>query len=1305
MAVAYSEMMAGDFADPTNTDRDYGGTLTAHSSVQTAATPDWKGNQRYDVVRRIGEGGMGVVYEAFDRERGQAVALKSLLNFTPAALYRFKQEFRTLADVHHPNLVRLYELVVTEDNSAFFTMEIVNGVDFLTHVHKPGTRRDAHAPSRIVTMSNTRPDREMMQTVRPGPGDSVPRAQPSPLASSPADFDHLRRALRQLVQGVMALHGAGKLHRDIKPSNVLVANDGRVVILDFGVATDLARVVDENLSEGYEVVGTARYMAPEQAASETPTAASDWYSVGAVLYEALVGRTPFVGSAVDVLTLKTLNDPMAPAECVDGVPPDLDSLCLALLDRDAERRPTGAEILRRLGASQSLRPVPSLHPPADPPRAAVLVGRERQIAEMRDGYERVREGRPVTLRVAGASGMGKSAVAAHFLDGLVEKGEAVVLRGRAYERESVPYKAVDSVIDALSRYLLHFEAEGEAIDLPADIGALARVFPVLKRVASIGDLAEAEVTDPNLVRRRAFAALRELLGTLAKRRPLVLYVDDVQWGDADSSALLLELVRPPAAPPVLFIMTHRNEESQDSPFLEEMRQRWPEGAESREILVGALDQTDGQRLALALLDSTDEMAQRTARAAARESAGSPFLIEELVRSNSSLADRPQGDTLATLTLDQMVAQRLDRLPDDARLLLEVMAVGGRPLPVFVVAEASGVGGAEIDKAIAAVRARRFLRTGLRDGHETVEVSHDRFRETIVAQLPAAKLREHHGRLARALEAAPGADAEAIAMHMLGAGDNAHAARYAERAAEEAIAKLAFEQAARLLAMALDIAPGSADETRRLRTRLATVFEWSGRGTEAAKTYLEAAQGAAPLERAELERAASVELLASGQMVEGTAVLHRVLAVVGLPAPRSALGAVFWLIVHRIRLALASRSGFRFQSPTSEPSRLERARVDAVFSAAIGFAITNVILGTCMAVRGLLLALKFGDRFQVMRAAILEASQHAAVGGKQGKLERALVDFARRLADEEGTVPALGFFDGNLGVSIYLRGEWKKALEILDRSGARDEIYDHSAGWVSTARVFSCWTLNLLGEHRELAIRHAAIVADAEQRGDMYTSVQLRDGSLAILWLVGDDPEGARRHVQQAMSLWPDDRYLLQHWHRLYGEAEIELYVGDGAKAYARVDRDTRLLKRSLLLAVQHMRVQTTFLRGRCAIASLEAEPAVRGQRLKETRRLALQLEKEKMGWSAPFAAILKAGAANAEGDRAGAIAALRSAIDLAVAADMAGYASASRYQLGSLLGGDDGRALMVGAEEAMRAQGVRAPGRFAATLVPGRWQA
>jgi serine/threonine protein kinase len=1281
-------------------------TQTLTTKSVSAGLPTWGGNDRYEVLSRIGEGGMGVVYQAFDRERSQVVALKTLLSFSPTALLRFKQEFRTLAGVHHPNLVRLYELVVTEGEDVFFTMELVSGTDFLSYVERPGTRRQGQTTPRVSSTAHTRTDR----VTSPAPLELVGRSKSSrpPPRASPAEPDLLRRALRQLALGVHALHGAGKLHRDIKPSNVLVTQAGRVVILDFGVATDFSHRVDDPADE---MVGTVRYMAPEQGLAETQTPAADWYSVGVMLYEALVGRPPFVGPAADVLTMKASLDPLPPSECADGVPDDLDALCRALLHRDAEKRPTGSEILKRLGATNSHRPVPSLFPVGGPGPVKDLVGREPQLAALGDALRQVRSGRALMLRVAGASGMGKTAVAEHFLEGLVERDEALVLRGRAYERESIPYKAVDSVIDALSRHVAHLEEQGQTIALPADIGALARVFPVLRRVPSIGELAETTVTDPNLVRRRAFSALRTLVGSLAERQPLVFYIDDAQWGDADSAALLVELVRPPQAPPVLYLVTHRHEQAKASSFLKEIRARWPDGAEVRDITVGPLDAGDAQRLALALLHGTDDGAQRMARAAARESQGSPFLVGELVRHNMNMlagqpervSVRPGGATLDALTLSQMVAQRLDRLSDDARRLLEVVAVGGRPLPVLVAAQASGTG-ERAEEAIASARARRFLRTGLRDGVEIVETSHDAFRETIVAQLPLSTLRQHHAQLARTLESAPGSDAEAIAEHLLGAGDAARAALFAEKAAEEAIAKLAFEQAERLLRMALETNPRSAEEKRRLLTRLATVFEWAGHGEEAARTYFQAAEGSEPIERAELERAASMELLASGRMIEGAAVLHRVLAAVGLSAPRSVLSAVFWLIVYRVRLALSSRSDFGFKPrPTEVIPGLERAQVDSIFSAAYAFKFTDVILATCMTTRSLLLALRFGDRFQVLRAAVVEAGQHAAMGGKEGKLEKKLADFAERLAREEGTPLARGMADGGLGVRLYLRGEWKKTFDLFERMEKLGQVHNQRSGWQTDLAVFECWSLNFLGEHRELAKRHAAILEDADQRGDRYTSVQLRDGSLAILRLVADDPEGARREVSQAMALWPNDRYLLQHWHRLYGEGEIELYVGDGAKAYARVERDTAALNKSLLLKVQHMRVQTAFLRGRCAIASLDAEPAARAARLAETRRIARDLQSEGVGWSAPFAAILRAGAANAEGDRKGAIAALKTAVDLAVAADMSGYATAARYQLGSLLGGEEGAQLVARAQEAMEAQGVRKPSRFAGTLVPGRW--
>jgi serine/threonine protein kinase len=1299
---SYSGIVTEEFAGPLAPAPE-SSARTAVASRRPPESSQWGGTARYQVLRRIGEGAMGVVYEALDRERSQTVAVKRLLHFTPVALYRFKQEFRTLADLHHPNLVLLHELVVTEGDGAFFVMELVAGVDFQSYVLRPG------AELQLAKMSQ-------MEKSKAAAGKTS--SGPAALEASPADFDKLRAALRQVIEGVQALHGAGKLHRDIKPSNVLVTPEGRVVILDFGVATELSHRVDENLTEEREIVGTARYMSPEQAAADDPTAASDWYSVGVMLYEALTGRPPFVGTSLEILTNKALGEAAPPGDHVMGIPPDLDSLCRALLECDPKKRPSGSEILRRLGIARSARPTRSSPPATDGAQSGPLVGRETQLQALRDAFDQVLAGRSMTTRVAGASGMGKSAVTQHFLDGLTDNGEAVVLRGRAYERESVPFKAIDSVVDALSRYLIHLEDECGAVDLPNDIAVLARVFPVLRRVPSILEATSKEATGSQVVRQRAFLALRELFRTLTNRQRLVIYIDDVQWGDADSAALLLELTRPPDAPPILFVMTQRDNEPQTSPFLKELSERWPTGAESLTVQVGPLDVVDAQRLALSLLNSSDANAQRTARAVAREARGSPFLIQELVRSNRSTFAHADGHTLIVHSLDQMVAQRLERLPVHARRLTELVAVGGRPLPLGLIAEAAGLDN-RVDEAVGLARAQRLVRTGLRDGREVIEAAHDRYRETIVAQLTSQALLEHHVRLADALEASPGTDAEAIAVHQRAAGRNERAAWHTERAAEEAASKLAFDQAARLFRLTLATMPASAEPARRLQTRLAQVLEWSGRGEEAARAYLEAAEGASRLERAELERAASVGLLSSGRVVEGVAVLRRALAAVDLKIPESAFTTVFWIIVYRLQLLWVFLFKFRFEErAAADTPAADRLRVDALFAATIGFGLSNVVLGRCMATRGLLAALRLGDGFRVLRAATLELSNHAS--GKPGKLERALFALTARLADKgetrstngqgnaqfvQGAPSARTLLLGNLMTSVYLRGDWKKAREMFDEFSLGARLLDLRGGWQSSRKVFGCWTLNFLGEYRELTRLHAVLLSEAERLGDNHMSVQLRDGSLAIMWLVADDPAGARRNVEESMALWPSDRYLLQHWHRLYGECEIELYVGDGAEAFARMARDTKALKKSLLLRIQHMRVQTTFLRGRCAIASLEAEPAMRSRRLRETVRLARRLEKEGMAWTAPFAAILRAAVANADGDRPAAIAGLRKAIDLARAADMYGYAAAARHQLGLLLGGDEGQKLVKEAEEVLTAQGVRVPRRFAATLVPGQWRA
>jgi hypothetical protein len=284
------------------------------------------------------------------------------------------------------------------------------------------------------------------------------------------------------------------------------------------------------------------------------------------------------------------------------------------------------------------------------------------------------------------------------------------------------------------------------------------------------------------------------------------------------------------------------------------------------------------------------------------------------------------------------------------------------------------------------------------------------------------------------------------------------------------------------------------------------------------------------------------------------------------------------------------------------------------------------------------------------------------------------------------------------VALFLRGRWREARETIDAAYA--ELTNHVAGWQTQASLYALYALAYQGDFHELRRRHTHMLADAEQRGDLLTSVQLRASHPTILALASDDPDAARRQTREAAEAWPHTKYLVQHWQIMRSEAEIELYAGEGDKAYERLRKDEVALKQSHLLTVQLMRALTAFARGRAAIAASGASGAERDLRLREAQRFALQLEREKMPWTSALAALLWASVRIAEDNEDGARQSLRRGIELATAAEMNLYAAAARHRLGRLLAGPQGQELVGQAEEEMHAQNIRVPERFANMFVP-----
>ena len=427
---------------------------------------EFRGTERFTVLRRLGAGGMGVVYAVHDGVRNEAIALKTLLRTRPADVSRLKREFRSLSDIAHPNLVCLHELVV-EPDKCFFTMELVDGLSVSEYVR-----------ARVADAGTT--------------GMEGQRADPG----------LVRSVLRQLVAGLLALHGKGKLHRDIKPSNVMVRPDGRVVILDFGLMSD---ALPSTAAADDPMAGTPAYLSPEQHAGADPSEASDWYAVGVTLYEALTGHLPFDGSWHELRSRKSHSNPLPPAMVEPAVPDDLNEICLGLLCRDPDRRLSGCDALDKLADSGTRHHETRRREPRR--RKPCFVGRARQLSMLSASFAAVREGRAAAVCIHGPSGIGKTALVRQFLNQLPHGDDVVVLRGRCYQHESVPYEALDGIIESLSTYLRALPRQAAAL-VPPEAGVLARAFPVMRQVEAVARTARADRSSRSQLRSAAWRSRR-----------------------------------------------------------------------------------------------------------------------------------------------------------------------------------------------------------------------------------------------------------------------------------------------------------------------------------------------------------------------------------------------------------------------------------------------------------------------------------------------------------------------------------------------------------------------------------------------------------------------------------------------------------------------------------------------------------------------------------------------------------------------------------------------------------------------------
>lgn len=1237
---------------------------------------------RYERLRFLGQGGNGVVHEVFDQMRGRRIALKTLSRATPQSLYRFKQEFRALAEIRHTHLVRLYELFSAEDGNACFTMELIEGEDFRKHTRAaapslsgPATREALAAPDLSAV------------------GQSSVQRTPSvsPLPPTPAKLPALRSALAQLVAGLRALHASGRLHRDIKPSNVMVSREGRVVILDFGLSSGILHRESDDAS----VSGTPEFMAPEQVQNEPLLPAADWYAVGVLLFDSLVGHPPFRGDPADVLANKLLAGTIRPSQFVHGVPRDLDELCAQLLAREPSDRPRGKDVALALESAQGIRAGATFGQSLAP---AGIVSRTAELDVLLRELSAASQGTPTALFLHGVSGVGKSTLVSQFVERARREQHAITFEWRVYEQEAIPFRALDGLLDQLCERLRTAPEVGSSSAPMSAREALGQLFPVLRSLSGFNPDRPGRRPDPLLTRRLAARGLLGLLRGVARHGPLVLVMDDAQWGDLDSAGLLGDALAEVVDLPVLFVFVHRELGAEGSRFLSKVRAQTAHLA-TRELALGTLSALDVRELLVGTLGSESAVSDELVDAVVRHSSGNAFLVQELAHTVGPGAALQVPSLLgsgAAASLDGLLlSQRLEGLEDAARRLLEVVSTSGRAVRTETAAAAAGVD-ARLDALVSSLSQRRLLRTAHDGEVELLEVRHDRIREWILVRLSADERRGYHRRLAKALEATPDAEPDVWLEHWLSADDPAQIRRAGLAAAERATARLALKRAEALYRTVLAQGQPDAQQAREVYRALAEVLEWDGRGADAAAAYLEAAELTSGVERSALQSSAGMRLIYAGRFSEGAQRLRASLLELGLPAPSSGLQALARLVIERFRLArLEGHLGLRASTEYSEEGE---ARVDVLHAAAFGFILTDPLVGECMQVVHVVAAQKYGSETQLARALSLEASQRAHRPRRRGQADAAaLFGRAEQIATDAKDEDLLEFIQACRGVAEFLVGRWSRAHELL-RDAYRD-VPRHRAGWHTTAWTYDVLALCNLGRFQEVGRRSAELIEAADARGDRFTSSMLRVCARAPFLLARGDSQAARAELVEGMQVWDLPRFLVQHWRAMWWSTEADLYDGLGRAARERCLREEKRLEKSFLLRVHYIRAMTCFLRARCALATFDEDPRARAA---ETLTWQRKLSAEGSPWTNALAAIVLAGESLARGALEPGAEYLRRAAVLSERADMVVHAHVCRSILGEVIGGSNGEQLRRESETALRELGVEHPRRFAAALLPYR---
>ncbi len=1018
---------------------------------------------RYHIVRELGRGGMGVVYLGRDLRLDMDVAIKFRGVIHSDATLWLKREFRSVASLRHPNLVELYELVA-HDASCYFTMEYLPGLDPRRWVERPRvgfTVPPIDPRATDDTTLSAKPLQEAHTEMTPSP--AVVTGGSGSLRVAPrVDFSRVRSVLAQLAEGLAFLHARGVIHRDVKPSNAIVV-DGSVKLLDFGLALERRRQV-EDLARETRIVGTAAYLAPEYVERLVVSPQMDVYALGVLAFELCTGAPPFGGTLHVLARLrKNLKVPRASAANPE-LPPDLDTLIDNMLSADPAQRPSALDIAVGLsGSSSQLRTLR---------REQSFIGREDEVARL---GKRIADATPRgrLVLVTGPSGAGKTTLIDEAV-GRVRSTDVLRWRGRCHERERVPYRAFDSIIDDLATELAGDPRLAKEIE---HVAALARVFPVLAPLIDplLGD--EPPATDLRVERERALLALVQTVRTMMTAPSAMVVIDDLQWADDDSLELLALLVDKIERPlTVIASWTTQGVAPARQVLLDKL------GLAAEVIDLPTMSDAEVLRVIaeLAPRAPTERLA-----AAARLAAGSPYLAE--------LIGRELGEADVTDPHDAEL-RRLDRLSVAERTVAEIAALAGGTASFEQLRALAEVPSGKLQSVLRGLEDARIVRaTPSVSGDPVYAFYHQRLRETLSTAMSEDARRSLHQRFAGWFEGTT-SDPGQLAYHWQEAGQPTRAAHWSIIAGQAAQAQLAWGIASDWYARA--IALGT--DTTTVRGQLAECLFLAGKLSAAADEFLTLARTdtrASPPDGDRWRVRAAEAYLKLGELDRGLGLIDEVLARRGMHRASNRVTSV-------IRAAGVAA---RWLSPLPARRRVVDDVLGSVYRVIASFLSTPYPIESLEYVlRGVALAETSGDRAaHAMGMAMLSAYVATGSLGRFG--DRAIAN-AQRLSAQSGAPYPHMVAAGASGMLATLRGNWDGMRSAHTEAESVCKRLGLERSWeASFLRTY--WALGELyaGEAPRAAELLAGLTDTSE---DLWTRAMLGSCRGRVLVLAGDLP-GAR----------------------------------------------------------------------------------------------------------------------------------------------------------------------------------------------------